>query len=599
MLSAIRHYQWHLSSAGPIHAWSEPLRHTAQLMLQSAAPMTMLIGREGVLLFNDAALKLFGPHWENALGRSISEALPEAASLCRDAMTRCFEGESLHYLDKPLILDRDGARGVAWFDLAFTPVANEHGDVSGVLLMVGRTSGRVEALRQLRRAGDPMETALNAGGIVGTWDLDVRTNQLTSDERFASLFELDPETAQKGIDNDILMDMIHPDDRAAVRACLARSVHYGTDYRCRYRMVSPEGEPRWYLNVGRAIHDDTDTIAKLCGIVTDLTSQIAAEEAMADRTRRAQTLIDTIPQIVWSSDAQGRHDYFNPRWFEFTGLDTAGADGAIWERLVHPEDWPQVSECWAECLATGAPYDIEYRFLHHSGQYRWQRVMAQPARGADGEITRWYGTATDIDENKNLEIKHELIVSELGHRINNLFALVNGLVMLSLREMPEMEPFVEPLRSRLEALQVAHRHLRPRRNDPVAGPQSLRALLEILLRPYEDGRGRILLEGEDIVLPEKAITPFALIFHELATNSAKYGALRSFTGTVRVTWAVRNGQIRISWRETGAGMATSRPEKSGFGSRLLALTIEKQLRGAFTLSMEPGGLSISMTIPLP
>lgn len=598
MLGAIRRYEWDRSPAGPIDAWPEPLRHAVRLMLLSAAPMAVLIGREGLLLFNDATLELFGPRWRNALGRSINEALPEVVPLCREAIARCFEGESLYYLDKPLILDRDGAQGVAWFNLAFTPVANAQGDVSGILLMIGRTSGQVETLRQLRRAGDHMEITLNAGGVVGMWDLDVRTNRLTSDERFAHLFALDPQVAQQGVDNDMLVDMIHPDDRAVVRACLARSIHYGIDYRCRYRMIPADGAPHWYLDVGRAILDESGAIIRLCGVVTDLTSQITVEEALADTARRFRTLVEAIPQIVWSCDGQGRHDYFNPRWHEFTGLETAGTDGTIWERLVHPEDWPQVSKCWAECLATGKPYDIEYRFLHHCGQYRWQRVMALPVRDDDGAITRWYGTATDIDENKNLEIEHDLIVNELDHRINNLFALVNGLVMLSLREMPGMEPLVEPLRGRLEALHKAHRHLRPRWNDRTDGPQSLQALLDILLRPYEDGQGRILIEGDDIALRAKSITPFALIFHELATNSAKYGALGNPGSIVHITSAVRNGHIRIDWRETGVCVAEPRSEKSGFGSRLLVLTIEKQLRGSFTLCMEPDGLSISMTIPV-
>ncbi|MEI9850307.1 MAG: PAS domain-containing protein [Sphingomonas sp.] len=234
---------------------------------------------------------------------------------------------------------------------------------------------------------------------------------------------------------------------------------------------------------------------KLCGIVIDLTDQVATTEALAESEMRFEAVAESIPQMVWSTDADGRHDYFNRRWNEFTGLKAQEVTPDAWTRLVHPDDWPTLSEVWKDCLATGKPYDIEYRFLHRSGAYRWLRVMALPLRDRRGQITRWYGTSTDIEDAKLLEAERELVANELDHRLKNLFALVNGLVVLSVRDEPGMAPLAKVLQERLAALHTAHSFIRSREADPRGTAHSLQALVRTLLKPYDDGRARILLAG--------------------------------------------------------------------------------------------------------
>ncbi|WP_181706226.1 sensor histidine kinase [Chthonobacter rhizosphaerae] len=113
--------------------------------------------------------------------------------------------------------------------------------------------------------------------------------------------------------------------------------------------------------------------------------------------------LDTMPQMVWSTRPDGHHDYFNRRWYEFTGVPQGSTDGAGWNGIFHPDEQDLAWERWRHSLATGELYEIEYRLRRHDGVYRWVLGRAMPVRDAEGRIERWYGTCTDIDDLKAVE----------------------------------------------------------------------------------------------------------------------------------------------------------------------------------------------------
>ncbi|HEY6616742.1 MAG TPA: PAS domain-containing sensor histidine kinase, partial [Vicinamibacterales bacterium] len=100
--------------------------------------------------------------------------------------------------------------------------------------------------------------------------------------------------------------------------------------------------------------------------------------------------------MIWATRPDGYHDYYNQRWYEFTGVPDGSTDGEAWNGMFHPEDQPRAWKIWRHSLATGEPYHIEYRLRHRSGEYRWVLGRAQPVRDEHGRITRWYGSCTDI-----------------------------------------------------------------------------------------------------------------------------------------------------------------------------------------------------------
>jgi PAS domain S-box-containing protein len=130
----------------------------------------------------------------------------------------------------------------------------------------------------------------------------------------------------------------------------------------------------------------------------DAVERVAATVALRESEEKFRAIANSIDQMVWSTLPDGYHDYYNDRWYEFTGVPHGSTDGDAWQQIFHPEDQPRAAALWQHCLATGEIYHIEYRLRHHSGEYRWVLGRAQPVRDEAGRITRWFGTCTDIQE---------------------------------------------------------------------------------------------------------------------------------------------------------------------------------------------------------
>jgi diguanylate cyclase (GGDEF)-like protein/PAS domain S-box-containing protein len=119
-------------------------------------------------------------------------------------------------------------------------------------------------------------------------------------------------------------------------------------------------------------------------------------ELEAGRTK-VQTILNSLPQVIWSAAANGAVDYISDQWHEF-GVRVDRSSGDAWLDAVHPDDREAASRRWRDSVSSGRPYEHEYRVLNRSGDYSWILVRARPVRGESGEIVRWYGTCTDVDQ---------------------------------------------------------------------------------------------------------------------------------------------------------------------------------------------------------
>lgn len=311
-------------------------------------------------------------------------------------------------------------------------------------------------------------------------------------------------------------------------------------------------------------------------------------------------LADAMPQMVWSTQPDGAHDYYNAQWYAFTGVPDGSTDGEGWNAMFHPDDQERAWARWRHSLSTGEPYEIEYRLRHHSGEYRWTLGRALPVRDENGKIIRWVGTCTDIHDQKRIGQQNEILSRELSHRIKNIFAVVNGLIGLSARQFPDMKAFAHHLQARVAALGRAHDFVRPLGEDgaTTGGRSTLKLLLNELLAPYPAlDEGRLTVGGDELPVDDRGATPIALVFHELATNSAKYGALSTPEGRVQVTFAGDGDRIRICWRESGGPGILREPELHGFGTRLTEISIVQQLGGSLQREWRPEGLRVDIELP--
>jgi PAS domain S-box-containing protein len=144
--------------------------------------------------------------------------------------------------------------------------------------------------------------------------------------------------------------------------------------------------------------DEVAFIEAIAEMSWDAVERAGALVALRGSEEKFRAIANSIDPMVWSTLPDGYHDYYNDRWYEFTGVPHGSTDGEGWADMFHPDDQERTWALWRHCLATGEPYHIEYRLRHNSGQYRWVLGRAQPVRDDVGRIIRWFGTCTDIQE---------------------------------------------------------------------------------------------------------------------------------------------------------------------------------------------------------
>lgn len=279
-------------------------------------------------------------------------------------------------------------------------------------------------------------------------------------------------------------------------------------------------------------------------------------------------------------------------------LDATHESHEAWVARIHPEDRDRVlSHFLATVNGPETEYEVEYRIIRPSdGQTRWILAKAEIVRDEAGAPLRLIGAHIDITVRRRAEEQRELVSRELSHRIANIFTVVNSLVRMAARFEPTNKEFAEKLESRLQSLHRAHAFV----SRKEVGDGGLKSLLARLLEPYQGASGRrVSIQGEDALVGSNAATALALVFHELATNAVKYGALSIDEGSIYVVVAAAAGQLRLLWREEGGPAIVNAPSgPNGFGSVLVERAARSQLGASMTYDWRPEGLSVTVEVSL-
>jgi PAS domain S-box-containing protein len=260
--------------------------------------------------------------------------------------------------------------------------------------------------------------------------------------------------------------------------------------------------------------------------------------------------------------------------------------------LVHPDDWKKLEGLLAEARAGRASFQLEARFVRPDAEARWCIVTAAASFSPAGKLQRMSGVTADITDRKRAEDYHAMLAREVDHRAKNALAIVQSVVRLT--QAPTTETYVKAIEGRISALSHAHTLLSETRWQGA----SLTTLVMEELAPYQaETPGQIRVEGAEVTLRPVVAQSLALIVHELATNSAKYGALSAADGKLHVFWDARDGgALALDWIESG-GPAVSAPKSKGFGLKVIGATVESQLRGKAVFDWRPDGLHCRVEIP--
>ncbi len=294
---------------------------------------------------------------------------------------------------------RHGRLEQVYWTYGYSPI-DEGDGVGGVLVVCRDVTADVLAAVALREREAELARVQQIGRIGGL-EVDLTTGfRNRRSPEYLLMHGLPPDAVNES--HEDWVRRIHPEDREATekkfRDAVAGDVR---DYTVQYRIIRPsDGETRW-ISVSSTIERDANgKPVRLVGAHTDVTEQVAAQQALRQSEEEFRTLAEAVPHHVWTARPDGWLNWFNPRVYEYAGSSPGELDGEKWGKIVHPDDIPAAVAAWTRAIGSGEAYEIEFRLRRADGAFRWFLARAVPARDARGEIVRWIGTNTDVHDQK-------------------------------------------------------------------------------------------------------------------------------------------------------------------------------------------------------
>jgi PAS domain S-box-containing protein len=610
MAALIAAFDWSGTSLGPMNGWPQSLRTTVSIMLHSPAPMVLLWGSEGVMIYNDGYTVFANDRHPQQLGMRVLEGWAEVADFNANVMRVVMGGESLSYRDQELTLHRRGFPEQVWMNLDYGPVIDETGNSGGVLCVVVEITDRVLAERRIAQEGERLrEMFKQAPGFMTLLQGPEHVFEIINDAYLQLV----------GHRHDIVGKPVRealPEIEGQGFIELLQDVFTtGEPFIGRNMPVMVQREPhsakekRYIDLIYQPITGSDGSVTGIFVEGLDVTDRMTAEAALTESQQRLNAVLENATVSIFLMDERQECIYLNAAAEELTGFSLDEVRGRALHDVVHHTRPDGSHYPLAECPIDRAfPENNQMQgeevFIRKDGTFFPVSYTASPIRDEHSKTVGTIIEVQNIQERKDAEELQNLLLAEISHRVKNLFTVASGIIGLSARSATGVKELGDQLQARMMALSRANALILPGTSaarKEVGGIAFDEVLLAILL-PYsaasEDGTGRASLSGPSIKLHRDVVTSFALVLHELATNSTKYGALAAEAGRLDVSWEDAQGHLRLRWLEMGGPQINHPPTQTGFGSNLIHRTVTGHLGGSISYDWRQSGLVVETEIPL-
>ena len=399
MGALMRGTDWSATPLGMAQGWSQALKTIIGVMLDAPQAMFVVWGDERHMFYNDAYSEILGGH-HPALGKPFAQVWSEIIDQVGPIMTRAYAGEPTYIADLLLVMQRHGHAEETYFSFFYTPVRGEQGQVQGAFCACTETTAQVMAIRgresELQRLREMFEPSSSFVAVLrGSEHRFELTNsayrQLTGqrDVIGKTVREALPELLDQGFLR--LLDSVYSSGQAFTGHAMPLTI-------LRHDGSAPE--PCTIDFVYQPLRDASGQVNGIFVEGIDVTTSHAQAQVLRDSEEKFRTFAQAVPNHVWTASADGLLDWFNERTLTYCGLPLAALLGTGFIQLVHPDDTKRGSSGWARSLRTGVDYEVEFRIRRADGAYRWHLARAIPIKKAGGEVVRWLGTNTDIDDQR-------------------------------------------------------------------------------------------------------------------------------------------------------------------------------------------------------
>jgi PAS domain S-box-containing protein len=389
-----------------------------------------------------------------------------------------------------------------------------------------------------------------------------------------------------------VLKIVHEEDREAAQQQLAQCTRNpSTTVKGEIRKVRRDGSVLWVRETSRAVQapDGRTVILIVC---EDTTERKQAENLLKESKTRLSDALAAGLVVAFEWDARTGRSRRSDNANRIMGF----AEGGDFLQQVHSDDRENFRTHMRGLSPANPSYALSFRFIRPDGRQAWLEETARGEFDSAGRLLRINGLTRDITERKELEDHKNMLISELDHRVKNVLATVLTVASRTQETSSSMAEFVAALEGRIKSMAITHELLSYRRWQGIP----LAELVRHELAPYAT-TNNARVDGPDVVLSAEASQALAMVFHELATNAAKFGALSVRSGIVSVHWNFRrNGHaeswLRIQWQESG-GPDVVQPTRSGFGTSVVRELIPYELAGTAALMHLREGVRCKLEIP--
>ncbi len=350
-----------------------------------------------------------GREHEDVTGSTLWQAFPELAGTVletqlRQAMARREDATfELYYQPRR-----------RWLEVRACPAG------TGLTCTLRDIGQRKEDQHSLREHSSRLQVALAAGKL-GDWTWLAATGCIVLGQRAAEIFEL---PAGQDTTWAALRDRVVPEDRDAVQAAFLQAYTARGDFSIECRIARSDGSLAWLSVVGHGSYGDAGQLLGVNGMVQDISERKVAEDTLKHSEEQLRALADSIPQLAWIAHHDGRMAWYNRRWYEYTGVDPQVPHDDAWREVYAPDCREPMMEHWRASIASGHSFEMEFPIRGADGQYRWFLTRANPVRDSSGQMLRWFGTSTDVDQVKRAQeaLRDETNILELLNSTGNALA---------------------------------------------------------------------------------------------------------------------------------------------------------------------------------
>ncbi len=400
MGALISAFDWSSTSLGPLADWPDSMTATLSLMLHAQVPMVIFWGSEGLMFYNELYAVFADKRHPISLGRPVRETWPEVATFNDHVLTECLAGKTLSYKDQEFVLNRSGAPEQVWINLDYSPVLDTAGTPVAVLAIVADTTAKVRAERQVRRERERLQRMFAQtpsfmamlSGPEHVFDLANPAYMQLVGHR--NVLGQPVRAAIPDIEGQGFFELLDTVYRTG-------EVFFGNSMPALLQRTPGAAPEQRYVDlVFQPLRDEAESVVGIFVEGSDVTARVEAEAALRASELQLREFAQAMPNHVWAALPSGQLDWCNDRVLSYSGLSMDELLEKTWAVLVHEDDLAQAQTQWAHALLSSQPYEVEFRLRRADGSYFWHLSRAQPIRNAEGRITRWVGTNTDIDEQK-------------------------------------------------------------------------------------------------------------------------------------------------------------------------------------------------------